>query len=264
MADAEGSASRHATSLLLAGIATGILVAVGLVWATVSATASREPVAGGPPHLVEQATAAGIDHVYDGEFDFLTGGGVAVFDCDDDHRPDIYLAGGVNPAALYRNVSAVGGELRFEEVPAPATDLTNVVGAYPIDIDGDGHVDLAVLRVGENVILRGLGRCRFERANEALGFEGGSDWTTAFEHDMGRRQWASDARLRQLPRAGRRRKADRRLRKQRPVPPRRWGLLPGDPARAGLVHTLDPVQRLGSLGTARPAGGQRPPLLPRW
>jgi len=180
MADAEGSASRRATSLLLAGIATGILVAVGLVWATVSATASREPVAGGPPHLVEQATAAGIDHVYDGEFDFLTGGGVAVFDCDDDHRPDIYLAGGVNPAALYRNVSAVGGELRFEEVPAPATDLTNVVGAYPIDIDGDGHVDLAVLRVGENVILRGLGRCRFERANEALGFEGGSDWTTAF------------------------------------------------------------------------------------
>jgi len=74
----------------------------------------------------------------------------------------------------------VGGELRFEEIPDPVTDLTDVVGAYPIDADGDGVVDLAVLRLGENVILRGLGGCRFARANEGLGFDGGSEWTTAF------------------------------------------------------------------------------------
>jgi len=180
MPDAEGSAPRHAISHLVAGIATGLLVAAGFVWGTAAATTSRKPAAGGPPHLVEQAAEAGIDHVYDGEFMFFVGGGVAVFDCDDDRLPDIYLAGGVNAAALYRNVSAVGGELRFEEVPDPATALTDVVGAYPIDIEGDGHVDLAVLRVGENEILRGLGACRFERANEALGFGGGSDWTAAF------------------------------------------------------------------------------------
>ena len=53
--------------------------------------------------------------------------------------------------------------------PAAATDLDAVTGAYPLDIDGDGLVDLAVLRLGENVILRGLGDCRFERANERLG-----------------------------------------------------------------------------------------------
>ena len=53
--------------------------------------------------------------------------------------------------------------------PAPATDLTGVTGAYPLDIDGDGITDLAVLRVGETELLRGLGDCRFERANEAWG-----------------------------------------------------------------------------------------------
>ena len=55
-----------------------------------------------------------------------------------------------------------------------------MTGAYPLDIDGDGRVDLAILRLGENVILRGLGGCRFERANEALGIDGGDGLTTAF------------------------------------------------------------------------------------
>jgi hypothetical protein len=65
-------------------------------------------------------------------------------------------------------------------MPDAVTDLTSVVGAYPVDIDGDGHIDLAVLRYGENVLLRGLGDCRFERANEAWGYDGGDAWTTAF------------------------------------------------------------------------------------
>jgi hypothetical protein len=34
--------------------------------------------------------------------------------------------------------------------------------------------------MGENVLLRGLGDCRFQRANEAWGFDGGDRWTTAF------------------------------------------------------------------------------------
>ncbi len=133
-----------------------------------------------PPHFVEESAAAGVHHVYDGDFPFFVGGGVAAFDCDDDGRPDLYFAGGTNPAALYRNVSPTGGELRFTPVPDPITDLTKVVGAYPIDIDGDGRIDLAVLRLGENVLLRGLGDCRFERGNEAWGFDGGGSWTAGF------------------------------------------------------------------------------------
>ena len=118
--------------------------------------------------------------MYDGDFAFFVGGGVAVFDCNADGRPELYFAGGTNPATLYRNDSPVGGALAFEPMPDAATDLVDVTGAYPLDVDGDGVTDLAVLRRGENVLLRGLGDCRFERANEDWGFDGGDLWTTAF------------------------------------------------------------------------------------
>jgi len=134
----------------------------------------------GPPRFVEEAAAAGIDQRYEGDFPFFVGGGVAVLDCDADGRPDLYIAGGAASAALYRNVSQPGGPLRFERLADPTTDLDAVTGAYPLDIDGDGRQDLVVLRRGENVLLRALGGCRFERANERWGFDGGSAWTTAF------------------------------------------------------------------------------------
>ncbi len=130
------------------------------------------------PQFVEE-TASGIAHAYDGGWEFFVGGGVAVFDCDDDMLPDLFFAGGENRSALYHNQSEVGGPLRFEEVDN-SLSLTNVTGAYPLDIDGDGLTDVAVLRVGENVLFRGLGDCRFERANDMWGFEGGESWTTAF------------------------------------------------------------------------------------
>ncbi len=94
--------------------------------------------------------------------------------------PIFFVAGGSGEAALYRNASPVGGSLRFTAVTPPAVDLSAVTGAYPIDVDGDGRVDLAVLRRGENLLLRGTGDCGFERGNETFGFDGGSSWTTAF------------------------------------------------------------------------------------
>ncbi len=158
-----------------------VVVGAGLVGFTlVQGGGSTPTTALGPPRFVDETVTAGIDHVYDGGSTFFTGGGVAVFDCDNDGRPDIYLAGGTNPAALYRNTSKVGGALRFSVVPDPATDLAGVTGAYPLDVDSDGNMDLAVLRVGGNVMLLGLGGCRFMRANEAWGIDGGAGWTTAF------------------------------------------------------------------------------------
>jgi enediyne biosynthesis protein E4 len=165
------------------GALLAAFVLVAVAWATIP---GREPSTGasaeaaGAPRYVEEAIAAGADHRYDGEFTFVVGGGVAVLDCDDDGLPDLYFAGGARPAALFRNVSRPGGELRFTRVPDGATDLLDVTGAYPLDVDGDGRLDLAVLRVGENVLLRGRGDCTFERANEAWGFDGGDAWTTAF------------------------------------------------------------------------------------
>ena len=134
----------------------------------------------GTPHFVEETTSAGIAQKYDGAATFDTGGGVAVFDCNGDGKPDIYMAGGTNPAVLYRNDSPIGGALRFTAIHDAATDLTGVTGAYPLDIDGDGNPDLAVLRAGGNVVLRGLGDCRFERANESWGIDGGDGLSIAF------------------------------------------------------------------------------------
>jgi enediyne biosynthesis protein E4 len=135
---------------------------------------------GTAPRFIDQAASAGLNHVYDGDASYDVGGGVAVFDCDDDGFADVYLAGGANAAALYRNDSTVGGDLAFTKLSDPTTDLTGVQGAYPIDIDGDGEVDLAVLRLGETQLLRGLGGCRFERANERWAFDGGDAYSTSF------------------------------------------------------------------------------------
>ncbi|MGH2483648.1 MAG: CRTAC1 family protein, partial [Candidatus Limnocylindria bacterium] len=161
------------------------LVAAAAVVAAAVLVGSARPIATqvtvlSAPHFVEEARSAGIDHAYQGEFEFFVGGGVAVFDCDDDGRPELYFAGGSQPAALYHNESLLAGAFRFTHRADAATDLDRVVGAYPLDIDSDGRIDLAVLRSGENVLLRGLGGCRFERANEAWSFDGGDRWTTAF------------------------------------------------------------------------------------
>ena len=153
-----------------------MLVAAQAVVAGAAGKGSRVDV----PRFTEEAVAAGIEHVYDGSYEFYVGGGVAAFDCDANGLPDLYFAGGSQPAGLYRNESPTGGALSFTQVESPETDLTEVTGAYPLDIDSDGETDLAVLRFGEDVLLRGLGDCAFERANEAWSFDAPDDWTTSF------------------------------------------------------------------------------------
>lgn len=170
-----------AMSRRLIGIAAAGTAAIVLVGGTAVLLGSAAPApAVAAPRFVEEAAAAGIEQVYDGDFEFFVGGGVAAFDCNDDGRPELFLAGGARPAALYRNDSPIGGALRFTALPDSETDLEAVTGVYPIDVEGDGRTDLVVLRLGENVILRGLGDCRFERANESLGFDGGDSWTVGF------------------------------------------------------------------------------------
>ena len=166
--------------MLLAGVLGAVVAAVAVGAAFAARIGPFGETRAAAPRYVEEAARAGIDHSYDGEYQFYVGGGVATFDCNGDGRQEVYLAGGTSPAALYLNQSRVGGALAFERLADSATDLESVTGAYPLDIDSDGVSDLAVLRVGGNVLLRGLGDCRFERANEALSFEGGDAWTTAF------------------------------------------------------------------------------------
>lgn len=167
-------------AVVVAAVVIVTLVVTGAIFVTATSTPTTPSTALPAPRFVEVAVDAGVDHAYTGEFQFFVGGGVAAFDCDDDTRIDLFLAGGEAPAALFRNTTVAGGPLRLDRVPSAVTDLGSVTGAYPLDLDGDGIQDLVVLRVGEDILLRGLGDCAFERANEALEFDGGDGWTTAF------------------------------------------------------------------------------------
>ena len=114
------------------------------------------------------------EHIYGGGWEHFVGGGIAAFDCSGDGLPELLAAGGENPAQLMLNQ----GGMQFTAETPEALALTGVIGAYPLDIDSDGVLDLAVLRVGENRLMRGLGGCDF--APFDLGFTSDARWTTAF------------------------------------------------------------------------------------
>lgn len=132
------------------------------------------------PLFADETASSGLSVTFAGEWEYMVGGGVATFDCTGDSLPEMVIAGGTNPTSLWRNDSAVAGALAFSPIPDTGVELTAVAGAYALDIDSDAMTDLVLLRVGENVVLRGLGDCRFERANEAWGFDGGDAWSAAF------------------------------------------------------------------------------------
>ena len=117
-----------------------------------------------------------------------------MFDCDGDGRPDVYLAGGEQPAALFRN-DEPDRRRRCASRASPAPELDarrGVTGAYPLDVDGDGITDLAVLAGRpDRSCCRGLGDCRFEPRGRGLGRRRRRPaWTTAFSAT-----WEGDATL---------------------------------------------------------------------
>ncbi|MFQ3356384.1 MAG: hypothetical protein ACI85H_000345 [Paracoccaceae bacterium] len=117
-------------------------------------------------------------HSYDGEWEHYVGGGVAIFDCNQDYMPDLFAAGGTSSSHLYINSGKRSGDISF--VAGDISPILNTTGAYPLDVDGDKNIDLLVLRVGENQLLRGDGTCHFTPAPASWGFEGGAAWSTAF------------------------------------------------------------------------------------
>ncbi|HEX2153813.1 MAG TPA: CRTAC1 family protein [Acidimicrobiia bacterium] len=164
---------------LVSGVMAGLAAAGALAVGVMEVVRGDAPTAAmAAPEF--QSESGVIQHVYDGDFQFFVGGGVAVLDCDGNDLPDLFLAGGENPSGLYRNTGRPGGTLSFAVAGDSAATMTGVTGAYPLDVDSDGITDLAVLRVGGNVILRGVGDCGFEAANERWGIEGGNDWTVSF------------------------------------------------------------------------------------
>ncbi|TMV11550.1 CRTAC1 family protein [Arenibacterium halophilum] len=116
-------------------------------------------------------------HTYEGGWEHYVGGGLAVFDCNGDALPELFAVGGSAPAALFLNRSDDTG-ITFVRGDAGPAEVTGATGAYTLDIDSDGLVDLVILRAGSNLILRGAPGCRF--APFDIGFDGLDRWTTAF------------------------------------------------------------------------------------
>ena len=127
---------------------------------------------------VESPAAAG--HRYTGGWEHFVGGGISGFDCNGDGLPELYAAGGTAPARLLINRSTPGGALHFGHAGHDRLALEGVTGAYPLDIDSDGITDLAILRVGEDLLMRGTGNCGFERFGPDIGFTSPDRWSTAF------------------------------------------------------------------------------------
>ena len=162
-------------------LSLGVLAPL-LAIASPAHAADRLAPAGDAPVMHEEAQAAGLNSVYDGPWEFFVGGGGAALDCDGSGFPSVFLAGGKNPAKLYVNVSKAGGPIRFVEKPIGVDPklLVNVIGAYPIDVDGDRRMDLFVLRVGQNLMLKGGPDCTFALAGKDWNFDGDPGWTTSF------------------------------------------------------------------------------------
>ena len=139
-------------------------------WLLVALLASP---AGATPRF-ENLSATLPPHPYSGGWEHFVGGGVAVFDCDGDARPEILAAGGDTPMLLLHN----DGAMAF--TPAAFPVIIGTTGAYPLDMDGDGTLDLFILRAGPDRLLRGLPACGFQDVTDAWGLPEEDRWTTAF------------------------------------------------------------------------------------
>jgi enediyne biosynthesis protein E4 len=111
----------------------------------------------------EVSQQAGISHYQESLMHL--GGGVAVFDLDNDGWDDIYLTGGLNRDKLYRNNT----DGTFTDIGVAAgigiTASMTTHGVVTGDIDNDGHRDILVLtELGEeNLLFRNNGNGTFTR-----------------------------------------------------------------------------------------------------
>jgi hypothetical protein len=151
-------------------------------------------------HFEDVARQAGLGfrHVSGDEKAYIlevTGSGVAIFDYDNDNRPDVFLvnasrfqfAEGEKPptSRLFRNL----GNLRFEDVTATA-GLARAgwgQGACAGDYDNDGRLDLFVTYYGPNVLYRNNGDGAFRDVTAEAGLPTAGDrWATGcafFDYD---------------------------------------------------------------------------------
>src|SRR5208283_1105113 len=129
--------------------------------------------------------------------DTMAGGGVALFDCDNDGKLDIavindstiekYLQGGDLMVTLYHQ-DTNSPTLHFTDITQSAGLTTKGYGmAIAVgDYDNDGLPDLYITGYGHNVLYHNLGNCKFEDVTKKAGLEVGGFSTGAAWADYDR------------------------------------------------------------------------------
>src|SRR5262245_32592028 len=166
-----------------------------LVFVSYQASSSRAASAANNVTFTDVTKASGISftNASSAEKKYIVesmGGGVAMFDFDNDGRLDIYLVNSYTveaalqkkprpPAALYRNL----GNGKFEDVAAKAgvADPGWAMGVSVADYDNDGNDDIYVTCFGQNKLYRNRGDGTFEDVTTkagvgAAGISTGAAW----------------------------------------------------------------------------------------
>ncbi len=127
----------------------------------------------------------------------MGGGGIALFDCDNDGKLDIavvndstidqYLRGGAPMVTLYHQDST-NGNVHFTDITESAGLTTRGwgMGIAVGDFDNDGLPDLYVTGFGHNVLYHNLGGCKFEDVTKKAGLQLGGFSTGAAWADYDR------------------------------------------------------------------------------
>src|SRR4051812_50202394 len=88
--DRHGGPDKRSSQRSIGLVAVAVLVLAGLGVAGFTAVRGvAAPSARGAPRFVDETSTSGVDLTYGGDFTFAVGGGVAVFDCSGDGRPEI-------------------------------------------------------------------------------------------------------------------------------------------------------------------------------
>lgn len=121
-------------------------------------------------------------------------GGLAIFDYDNDGRPDIYFTNGASIPSLKKDSVRYWNRLFHNEGGLKFRDVTQSagvrgegysMGATAGDFDNDGHADLFVTGVYRNTLFRNLGNGSFEDVTGKSGIKQ-DEWSVAagfFDYD---------------------------------------------------------------------------------
>lgn len=209
-----GAAFRY--SLFVAGGITSVLLVGFLIWrfsgdtevqlqvteAVVPEKRSAEEVSLPSIPLVDITSESGINWVHESGMEGekllpeTMGGGIAVWDFDNDGDQDLLFVGGkswpwaskVNPASRSLALFANDGKAKFSDVTAEVGLDIEMYGMGPSvgDFDNDGWDDLFISAVGENRLFRNVDG-KFTDVSEVAKIQGDEEgWSTGatwFDYD---------------------------------------------------------------------------------